>query len=185
MNEPATDEAELRQMAGLLRARNAIDDVIATITDRPVNPGHLGEWIAARIFPSNSSSRPLPGPSTAAFDRSCRGRGGEREVVRQARGCAGHDGAFVSRLLPRADRSALGRTHLTRYHPPTHDRVGLPFPAAKLAETIRDTGLKLGIATSVRNALWDAAEVYPEQCNPELPLSPQQRHLLALFSGAT
>ncbi len=51
MTDPATTSTTpLRQMAGLLRARNAIDDVIAAITERPVTTGHLGDWIAAQIF---------------------------------------------------------------------------------------------------------------------------------------
>jgi hypothetical protein len=36
--------------AELLRARNAIDAEIASIIGRPMTSGHLGEWIAARIF---------------------------------------------------------------------------------------------------------------------------------------
>jgi hypothetical protein len=34
----------------LLRDRNTIDAKIATIIGRPMTAGHLGEWIAARIF---------------------------------------------------------------------------------------------------------------------------------------
>jgi hypothetical protein len=43
--------------------------------------------------------------------------------------------------------------------------------------------VKVGIATSVRSLHWTAAELYPEQRNPDLPVSDRQRGLLALFSG--
>jgi hypothetical protein len=35
---------------GLLRQRTAIDTHIAAIIHRPMTAGHLGEWIAARLF---------------------------------------------------------------------------------------------------------------------------------------
>lgn len=40
----------MSRIAELLRARNAIDAEIASIIGRPMTSGHLGEWIAARIF---------------------------------------------------------------------------------------------------------------------------------------
>jgi hypothetical protein len=43
-------DTDLEQLAGLLRHRNAIDEEIAGIIGRPMTAGHLGEWIAARVF---------------------------------------------------------------------------------------------------------------------------------------
>jgi hypothetical protein len=40
----------LPTIATLPRERNTIDAQIATIIGRPMTAGHLGEWIAARIF---------------------------------------------------------------------------------------------------------------------------------------
>src|SRR6266576_4971028 len=40
----------LKQVAGLLRQRNAIDNEIASIIQRPMTSGHLGEWVASQIF---------------------------------------------------------------------------------------------------------------------------------------
>ncbi len=42
-------------------------------------------------------------------------------------------------------------------------------------------GVKLGVATSVRQHLWDEAEIYPRQHNERLILSNAQRALLKLF----
>jgi hypothetical protein len=43
-------DQELRRLAELLRVRNAADLDIARLIGRPVERGHLGEWIAARLF---------------------------------------------------------------------------------------------------------------------------------------
>jgi len=43
-------DEEVRRLAGLLRVRNAADLDIADLIGRPVERGHLGEWIAARRF---------------------------------------------------------------------------------------------------------------------------------------
>jgi hypothetical protein len=40
----------MARIAALLRERNSIDARIAKVIDRPVTAGHLGEWIASRIF---------------------------------------------------------------------------------------------------------------------------------------
>lgn len=43
-------DESLAHIAALLRERNSIDASIAKVIDRPVTAGHLGEWIAAKIF---------------------------------------------------------------------------------------------------------------------------------------
>jgi hypothetical protein len=45
-----TDDDELAELAALMRERNAVDSRIAAILDRPVHPGHIAEFVAARIF---------------------------------------------------------------------------------------------------------------------------------------
>lgn len=44
-------------------------------------------------------------------------------------------------------------------------------------------GRKVGVASSVRAALWQQAEIYPEASNPLLTLSTGQRAALALFAA--
>jgi hypothetical protein len=41
---------QITRLAELLKARNSIDAEIAAITGRPMTSGHLGEWIASRVF---------------------------------------------------------------------------------------------------------------------------------------
>jgi hypothetical protein len=44
------DADSLGRAAALLRQRNAIDDELARLIQRPMTSGHLGEWIAAQVF---------------------------------------------------------------------------------------------------------------------------------------
>ena len=40
----------LRELADRIRRRNAVDGEIAQIIDRPAERGHIGEFIASKIF---------------------------------------------------------------------------------------------------------------------------------------
>jgi hypothetical protein len=44
------EDAELAELAALLRECNALDARLGRLLNRPVNTGSIGEWIAARIF---------------------------------------------------------------------------------------------------------------------------------------
>ena len=57
-------DPEIEQIAALLRERNAIDEKIAKMIARPMTAGHLGEWLAARIFGIELEVSAV----TAAFD---------------------------------------------------------------------------------------------------------------------
>jgi hypothetical protein len=54
------------------------------------------------------------------------------------------------------------------------------FNNEELLASLRTRGVKIGIATSVRRHLWDAAEIYPN--TGQLVLDSTQRNLLALFA---
>ena len=41
---------DLSELAALLRERNAVDERIGRLINRPMTAGHVGEWIASRIF---------------------------------------------------------------------------------------------------------------------------------------
>jgi hypothetical protein len=40
----------LKELANLIEKRNEIDRKIADIIQRPAIPGHIGEFIASRVF---------------------------------------------------------------------------------------------------------------------------------------
>jgi hypothetical protein len=55
------------------------------------------------------------------------------------------------------------------------------FDSKDLLADLTSRGVKVGVATSVRNALWEAAEVYPTFTNLALRVSTGQSAQLALF----
>jgi hypothetical protein len=171
----------LSTVASLLRARNSIDADIARIMNRPMTAGHLGEWIASVIFDialeesavaraidGRFRSGPLAGRTVNV--KWYLKREGLLDVTE-------HPSLDYYLVLAGPRSSVLTSRGGTR--PWTIDSVYL-FHAASMADALRVRGAKIGVASSVRNADWDAAEVYP-RASPLLPLSNRQREWLQLF----
>lgn len=57
------------------------------------------------------------------------------------------------------------------------------FDAERLHAELRERGVKIGVATSVRAALWDAAETYPRTNNVALIVDEARRSQLAMFAS--
>jgi hypothetical protein len=55
------------------------------------------------------------------------------------------------------------------------------FDSKHLLAELTSRGVKIGVAAGVRNAQWEAAEIYPTSANPTLPVSKEQSVQLALF----
>jgi hypothetical protein len=163
----------------LLRERNAIDKKIAAIIGRPMTAGHLGEWIAATIFGITLEQS----AAAAAFDG------------RFASGPLQGRSVNVKWYLKREGLIDLTESHTLDYYlvltgpaaPATHSRGSVRpwclesvylFDARKLLAELRQRGVKIGIATSVRAAQWSAAEIYPQQHNDALIVQPDQIALL-------
>lgn len=53
----------------------------------------------------------------------------------------------------------------------------------KLLATLTARGVKVGIATSLRKADVEAAQIFPQSDRSPLQLSPDQLRLLRLFAG--
>ena len=56
------------------------------------------------------------------------------------------------------------------------------FDAHRLHVELHDRGVKIGIATSVRKAQWEPAEVFPRSNNPLLVLTQAQHRQLEIFA---
>jgi hypothetical protein len=56
------------------------------------------------------------------------------------------------------------------------------FNSRELITELNRSGVKIYEATSIKRALWDAAEIYPTAQNPALALTDEQRRSLALFA---
>ena len=172
----------LTRLAGLVRARNAVAAEIAALIGRPAQVGHVAEHIASRVFEialeESAAHRGFDGRFT---EGPLAGRtvdikwSSKQDGLLNLRSDALPD-YYLVLTGPRAPASSSrGKTG-----PWVIDAVYL-FEARKLVELLRSRGLKIGIATSVRQQYWTEAEIYPNQRNAQLVLSDQQRELLALF----
>jgi hypothetical protein len=171
------------EIAALLRARNRIDDRIATIINRPMATGHLGEWLAAQIFDIELEHS----AAEAAIDGRFRS-GPLRSRTVNVKWYLKRDGllnttdnpalnyCLVLTGPPEAAQSSLGKTR-----PWCIENVYL-FDANSLRAEQSARGIKSGVVASVRKARWMAAEIFPKSTNPRLRLSADQAWLLRLFA---
>lgn len=169
--------AELKAIAMLLRARNAIDERIADVVGRPVAHGHLSDWIAAQIF--DIELEPNAGKDIDGFFRSGPLAGATvniKHYPRQQGMLDMTDAADLDTYLVMTGPRGSGGVH----RPWSIEHVYL-FDAQGLYETLRGEMRRIGVATSVRSEYWHQAEIHPVSRNAGFPLSAEQTAALAEF----
>lgn len=167
---------DVRWVAGLVRERNRIDAALSACIRRPALPGHLGDWLAAQVFGIELEQHAAKAVDGVFADgRTVNVRWyPKRENLLDLR----EDGPDRYLVLTGPKAPAASSSGTAR--PLVIDAVYL-FDAAALTAELRARGLKIGTASSVREHLWEAAEIFPRH-NPAFPLTEEQRELLALFS---
>lgn len=177
------DLSTLPGLAALLRIRNPIDAEIAAVIHRPMTAGHLGEWIAARVFGIVLEANANHKASDGHF------RGGPLD------GCSVDVKWYLRRdgILDMSASKALdfylvlagpkvsAATSLGTTRPWHISSVHL-IEAQALAKDLRSHGLAVGVASSVRERVWACSQVYPHAKHPLLPLTAEQSAALALFA---
>ena len=172
--------SNLKPLASLLARRNAIDEKIVALIDRPAIRGHIGEWIAQEIFKvklAKSANR-------KGFDgRFAGGPLAEKTVnVKWYGKCEGlldinPDGVPDYYLVMTGPKAWP-----TKSRPLVITGVFL-FDAHELVNRLRERGVRLGVATGVRQHEWAAARVYPAAApRARLTLTDAQREALKLFA---
>jgi hypothetical protein len=177
------DVEKLTRVATKLRERNEIDREIAGIINRPVTPGHLGEWIASEVFgitlndAANQkaidgyfANGPFSGASVNVKWYL------KREGILDMSPNELPDYYLVLTGPPSRASSSLGTTRPWRL-----DAVYL-FEAAVLHADLQERGRRIGVASSIRASTWTDAEVYPRE-RSSFPLSGEQRSVLASFAS--
>ena len=173
-------------MASLIRQRNDVDREIAAVIGRPAHPGHIADFVAAEIFDirlhesathkgedGRFASGPLAGRSVNVKKSSI------DDGLLNIRPDALPDFFMVLTGPRKPPESSRGTTQ-----PWTIESVFL-FEAAPLVERLRERGVRIGVATSVRRRFWDEAEIYPSPNNPALRLTPEQISLIEIFGGSS
>jgi hypothetical protein len=170
---------ELEHLAGLIRAKNEADLAIAQLIGRPAVPGNIGEHVAAKVF----AIRLMVSGSHPGYD-GVFGDGPLAGKTVNIKTYTRHES-----VLDISARSC--DYYLVMTGPPGQAKV-LPwviesvylFHRQQLLAELSDRGVRIGVATSVRKADWEAARIYPAQQKSPLQLSQRQLALLSLFSGA-
>ena len=170
------------ETAELLGRRNAIDEAIARIIRRPMTSGHLGEWIASRVFDieleSSATAPAIDGRFRAGpvADRSVNIKWYlKREGLLDISSSPAVDYYLILTGPSSAAVSSRGGTRPWRI-----DAVYL-FDGHKLHPEQGERGVKLGVASSVRAVQRLAAEIHPTPTNTTLPVTAEQSALLGLF----
>lgn len=174
---------ELQRLASMIKQRNAIGDEIAALIGRPDHPGHLGEYVASRIFgirlPESAVTKGIDGHFTAGplAGKSVNiKKYGIHQCILDIRPDAVPDYYLVlsgPRSQPASSRGAT--------QPWVIESVFL-FDGPAIVKELTGRGVNIGVATSVRRHFWDEAEIYPSPINPTLPLTAEQRAMIALFN---
>lgn len=184
MTHPESGDIEgLSRLAELLRQRNALDDAIARLIGRPALTGHIGEYLASRIF----NIRLSESATTKAIDGyfasgPLEGRSVNIKIYEMLEGILdirpdALPDCYLVLTGPRSPAlSSRGKSRVFCV------RGVYLFRAAEVVQDLTQRGRSVGVAASVRRSLWDAAEVFPRQTCNLLPLTDQQRAMLELFA---
>jgi hypothetical protein len=171
-------------LADLIRRKNRIDNEIAALVNRPAELGHVGEFIAARIFGIRLHASATHAESDGVFvDGPLAGRSVNVKWYLKREGIidVGPGGGCDYHLVMTGPHVAAVRT-VGATRPWVIEAVYL-FDTLQLQTEQRARGVRLGVASSVTEAQWQAAEIFPRARNPRLALNADQRALLALFGG--
>ena len=182
MNREGIVSDKLIQLANLIKERNTIAQSITALIGRPAQIGHIGEYIASKIFRIDLAQS----ATQKAIDGYFRDGLLQKKSV-NVKWYGKREGTLdiTSDTLPdyylvfTGAKSSAMISH-GEVRPWIIEQVFL-FEAEPLVTALRHNGLKIGIATSVRRHFWDEAEIYPTAANPLYQLSDEQRKALTLF----
>jgi hypothetical protein len=173
---------DLERLALQIQQRNEVEIEITRIIGRPALIGHIGEYIAAKVFRiALAASATEKGYDGLFEEGSLRGRTVNVKWYAKRVGSLDMEPRSVPDfylVLTGPYEPAVSSRGTTR--PWLITSVFL-FDGPGLVHELAKAGIKVGIATSVRKHLWDAAELWPNQRNIMLPLTDDQRRMIRLF----
>jgi hypothetical protein len=168
---------DLERLAGLIQIKNEADAAIADLIGRPAAPGNIGEFVAASVF----AIRLMPSAAHPGYD-GVFSEGPLAGKTVNVKTCSRHESVLDISPHPSDCYLVLtGPAGQARVLPWVIDSVFL-FNSEQLLATLTTRGIKIGIATSVRKQVWQAARIYPPQPASPLLLSSAQIARLELFT---
>jgi hypothetical protein len=177
------NNAELAELAALIRERNALDARLGRLLDRPAIQGHIGEWIAARIFDIELEEAANKAGYDGHFTTGeIQGKTVNIKAYGKAEGSLDiKPDALPDYYLVFTGRRAAASSSRGALRPFCIHTVFL-FDAHRLLADLLERGVKIGEATSVRAVQWESAEIYPRPINSSLVVSEGQRTQLSMFA---
>jgi hypothetical protein len=175
---------QVAQVSALLHERNALDQQLGSIIQRPMTSGHLGEWLAAQIFGIELAVSAVEKAIDGWFRTGAlSGRSVNVKWYLKREGLLDTTSSDVlDYYLVLTGPSSVALSSRGGFRPWCIAGVYL-FDARRLLDEQRERGVKIGVASSVRAVQWAAAEIYP-RVNAEMALSPDQVSMLRLFAPA-
>jgi hypothetical protein len=178
-----SSQTQLATLAELIRRKNQVDNEIAALVNRPAQLGHVGEFIAARVFGIRLHPPAVHKDSDGVFsDGPLAGRSVNVKwyLKRENMVDLTPDCECDFHLVMTGPHSSTARS-VGATRPWVITAVYL-FNTQQLLTEQRSRGVRLGVASSVAEGQWKAAEIYPNANSRALVLSEKQRVLLALFA---
>ena len=170
------------ELAELIKKRNEIGTKITRVIGRPAIIGHVGEFIASRIFDikleESASSKAIDGyfRSGSLIGKSVNVKWyGKHESVLDITPHSLPDFYLVMTGPRSSTFSSRGDIR-----PWLIEQVFL-FDAKILVSDLSNRNIKIGVATSVRKLYWEDAEIYPRQANQDYIISVDQKKMLQQF----
>ena len=173
---------ELETLGELIKTKNDIESKISQIIGRPGLQGHIGEFIAGKIFDLELHEDATKRGNDGVF-RSGPLSGKNVNVKWYAKrenflDINPMDPAEYYLVLAGPKTSAASSRGTSR--PLVINSVFL-FESGNLITQLKKRTVKIGIATSVTQEQWNNAEIFPNQRNILLPVTEKQKELLRHF----
>jgi len=171
---------ELENLARLLITRNQIDALISSMINRPAINGHIGEYIAGKIFDIKLNDNARDKGTDGVFNTgSLATKSVNIKLYGKQEGLLDVNlNALPDYYLVMTGPKSPAISSRGKHRPCVIDHVYL-FKSDDLKEKF---GIKkFGVATSIKNAFWEKAEIYPKAQNQYLSLSEDKKDLLKMF----
>ena len=178
----SNDATDLEQLADLIRMRNENEVAITRVVDRPALLGHIGEYIASQVF--NIALAPnATNPGIDGWFRSSSLAGKSVDVKTYAK----REGVLDIKpeqlpdyyLVLAGPKSSAASSRGTAR--PWGIKEVFLFEAAPLVARLRQRPVKVGIATSVHQAEWERARIFPASPAAPLRLTADEQAALRRF----
>ena len=174
--------SDIKRLADLISRRNQVNKEISDLIGRPALTGHIGEYIASKIFnielESSAARKGIDGRFT---EGALKGRTVNIKIYGKREGLLDISlENLADYYLVMAGPQSQSMTSKGAARPIVISNVYL-FKMNELLTELGNRGVKIRVATSVARKYWDSAEIFPHQTNKKFILTKKQCELLRSF----